>query len=476
MVYAYYVLNGQESKGEIMKNFKKISATALAMLAVSASLAGAADNALSVTASADDVKYNEGDFNYSVNEDGETVTVRGYVGKDTEAVIPSTLGGKKVTEIGYSAFGGHYTYSSSLESVVIPEGVTVINEMAFDRSPGIKNITLPNSLATIGKKAFAETSLTDVTIPDNVTTIGDDIFCACSSIASITVGENNKNFRSIDGILFNSDMTELICYPYAKENESYEIPDGVTTIRTGAVSCMSLKSITMPKSVTTVCSEGFAGSISLETVNYGGSKSDWEAIRIDDYYNDCLTDAKIICTDGVFNESEPATSAPAESTVVPGDTGADEDKQETISATLKSVDSENGLSGEQLEKQLFGDSGWTWQQVEKIEFASDKLFSVQYTAADGTNKTLGEQTAARAEDDGIWNTEWTFDTSLMSKDKPFVKLIAKDGTADITAKLYIKKDAEKPSNSDQKSTGIALATAPAVLAASAVVAVSKKRK
>lgn len=108
MVYAYYVLNGQESEGEIMKNFKKISATALAMLAVSASLAGAADNALSVTASADDVKYNEGDFNYSVNEDGETVTVRGYVGKDTEAVIPSTLGGKKVTEIGYSAFGGHY--------------------------------------------------------------------------------------------------------------------------------------------------------------------------------------------------------------------------------------------------------------------------------------------------------------------------------------------------------------------------------
>ena len=104
------------------------------------------------------------------------------------------------------------------------------------------------------------------------------------------------------------------------------------------------------------------------------------------------------------------------------------------------------------------------------------MFSVQYTAADGTNKTLGEQTAARAEDDGIWNTEWTFDTSLMSKDKPFVKLIAKDGTADITAKLYIKKDAEKPSNSDQKSTGIALATAPAVLAASAVVAVSKKRK
>ena len=64
----------------------------------------------------------------------------------------------------------------------------------------------------------------------------------------------------------------------------------------------------------------------------------------------------------------------------------------------------------------------------------------------------------------------------MSKEKPFVKLIAKDGTADITAKVYIKMNAEKPSNSDQKPTGIALAIAPVVLAAGAVIMISKKRK
>lgn len=461
-----------------MKMRKMTAAALAAVIAVSAPLAGAASNALSVTASADDVKYIEGDFKYSVNEDGETVAVRGYVGKDTEAVIPSTLGGKRVTKIGSSAFGGYYAYSSALESVVIPEGVTVIDEMAFDRSPAIKKITLPNSLTTIGKHAFAETSLTNVTIPDNVTTIGDDIFCACSSLTTIAVSENNKNFRAIDGVLYSGDMSKLICYPYAKENESYEIPDGVTTICVGAVSCISLKSVTMPKSVTTVCSEGFAGSISLETVNYGGSKSDWEAIEIDDFYNDCLTDSKIICTDGVINGSDSEASEPTTSTETPGDTGTpgSSDKQETIAATLKGVDSKDGLSGAALEKQIFGDSGWTWGQVEKIEFVSDKLFSVQYTAADGSTKTLGEKTDERAEDDGIWNTAWTLDTSLMSKDKPSAKLIAKDGTADITAKVYIKKDAQKPSNGDQKPTGIALAIAPVVLAAGAVIAISKKRK
>ncbi len=179
------------------------------------------------------------------------------------------------------------------------------------------------------------------------------------------------------------------------------------------------------------------------------------------------------------NLNAPAESDPTESTGVPGDTDKtsdSEDKQETIDVTLKNVDSKNGIEGEALDKLLFGDSGWTWGQVEKIEFTSDKLFSVQYTAADGSTKTLSEQTAARAEDDGIWNTAWTLDTSLMSKEKPFVKLIAKDGTADITAKVYIKMNAEKPSNSDQKPTGIALAIAPVVLAAGAVIVISKKRK
>lgn len=176
-------------------------------------------------------------------------------------------------------------------------------------------------------------------------------------------------------------------------------------------------------------------------------------------------------------------NAPETSTPTPGGTDpvsepdSSTNEPTVLEATLKNVDSENGLSGEQLDKQLFGDSGWTWAQVEKIVFTSDSLFSVQYTAVDGSTKTLGEKPAQRAEDDGIWNTEWTLDTSLMSKDKNFVKLIAKDGTADIKATIYIKKDASKPSTgSDQADTGIALAIAPIAFAASAVIVASKKKK
>lgn len=179
------------------------------------------------------------------------------------------------------------------------------------------------------------------------------------------------------------------------------------------------------------------------------------------------------------NLNAPAESDPTESTGVPGDTDKtsdSEDKQETIDVTLKNVDSKNGIEGEALDKLLFGDSGWTWGQVEKIEFSSEELFSVQYKNDNGDWVKLGDEVAARAAADGIWNTTWTLNTSEMAKDNKYAKVIAKDGTADITVKIYINKDAEKPSDgSDQKSTGIALAIAPVVLTASAVIVISKKR-
>lgn len=129
-----------------------------------------------------------------------------------------------------------------------------------------------------------------------------------------------------------------------------------------------------------------------------------------------------------------------------------------------------------LDERLFGDSGWTWGQVEKIEFSSEELFSVQYKNDNGDWVKLGDEAAARTAADGIWNTAWTLDTSEMAKDNKYAKVIAKDGTADITAKVYIKKDAQKPVNGDQKPTGVALAIAPVVLAAGAVIVISKKRK
>lgn len=524
-----------------MKMRKMTAAALAAVLTVSAPLVGMANNALSVVASAEDI-LTEGDYDYTVNEDGQTVIITRYNGEDAVVTIPAAIDGKAVTKIGDSAFSlctslksiaipdsvtsigitafrGCYVLTSvtisgsvteigsgafmecqSLTSVTIPEGVTSIGDAAFNCCYSLESVTIPNSVTHIGSGAFQTcTSLKNVTIPEKVA-ISYSIFSGCTSLEKIEVNSNNINLCSVDGVLYNKDKTQLICYPAGKKGTAYTIPDGVTTIKEATFyGNRSLNSITIPDSVTKIERNAFQDSISLteitipntvtsievytfenctslKNVKFVGTKEEWDKVTVDEH-NDSLKNAAITFTDSTTSDpttSEPTSSDPTTSSAVPGDTDKPAE-QETLDATLKNVDSKDGLSGASLEKQLFGDSGWTWGQVEKVEFTSDKLFSVQYTAADGSTKTLGE-TAARAENDGIWNTAWTLDTSLMSKDKPSVKLIAKDGTADITAKVYIKKDAQKPSNSDQKNTGIALAIAPIVLAASVVIVASKKRK
>ena len=65
--------------------------------------------------------------------------------------IPATLGGVKVTRIGWEAFRN----CKGLTSVTIPEGVTYIDFNAFSHC-GLKSVTLPSSLKVIGWAAFGK--------------------------------------------------------------------------------------------------------------------------------------------------------------------------------------------------------------------------------------------------------------------------------------------------------------------------------
>jgi len=134
--------------------------------------------------------------------------------------------GNNVTDIGYSAF----YRCTSLTSVIIPDSVTYIGECSFDSCTNLTSVTIGNSVTIIEASAFSGCkNLVSVNIPDSVTSFSSYAFDGCTSLAVINVGSGNTKYSSIDGVLYNKDITNLIIYPYGKTG-SYSIPDSVIYI------------------------------------------------------------------------------------------------------------------------------------------------------------------------------------------------------------------------------------------------------
>ena len=131
----------------------------------------------------------------------------------------------------------------------------------------MKNYTVSNDVTNIEEAAFCGCpGLTSVTILNGVTSIEYGAFCDCADLQEIIVSEENANYSSLDGVLFNKDQTVLIQYPQAKSG-SYIIPNSVTCIRDGAFhDCTGLTSITIPNSITEIEDWAFSFCSGLTSV------------------------------------------------------------------------------------------------------------------------------------------------------------------------------------------------------------------
>lgn len=161
---------------------------------------------------------------------------------------------------------GAFSRCTSLQSFVVPENVKTISVFAFDRCANLSSISLSEGLEMIGHHAFARcNSLNEITFPASLKTIDYPILNG-SAIANIYVNENSTRYKSVDGILFNKDLSTLICYPPARSG-SYVIPDSVTRIDGSAFeSCETLEEITIPATVTSIGSYAFWGCTGLSSI------------------------------------------------------------------------------------------------------------------------------------------------------------------------------------------------------------------
>ena len=178
-----------------------------------------------------------------------------------------------VTNIG-NAFAG----CKSIESVVLSNSVTGIDDSAFRNCDSLTSITIPDSVTSIGEGAFSGcTGLTSITIPKSVTKIGVWAFYDCKNLTKVFYEADLESWLKIEGsnsiyvaiwspCWNGSDVTEL--YFNGQLVTEVNIPEGVESIKAGAFAgCSSIKKLSLPKSVKDIGRGAFQECRNLEIIN-----------------------------------------------------------------------------------------------------------------------------------------------------------------------------------------------------------------
>ncbi len=126
-------------------------------------------------------------------------------------------------------------YLDNIMYIVVDEGITSLGWSCFYGLSNVRSVQLPKSLENISRYALGRTALERLSIPENVSTIGEDSFCSCSSLKEIEVDKNNTEFCIDDGILYNSDQTNLFYVPAGETRTLLIIPSTVRYIDYDAI-------------------------------------------------------------------------------------------------------------------------------------------------------------------------------------------------------------------------------------------------
>lgn len=180
--------------------------------------------------------------------------------------------------IGARAFSGkHNPY---VESVTVPEGVSVIKAQAFLQSKNLRTVILPTS-GNIGLSynVFKGcTRLREVVNSEHINSIGALAFADCTALQKIEFGKDLHrigegafaNCRALTSVALPSSLREIGdgVFVGCQELAFYTAPDTLPNLSEEMfLDCVSLREVVIPAAVSVIPKSAFEGCISLREVN-----------------------------------------------------------------------------------------------------------------------------------------------------------------------------------------------------------------
>ena len=230
---------------------------------------------------------------FTLNNDGTGYIVSNYSGTLKSVVIPPYYNDLPVVGISSDAFA----YNTSLESIVIPEGVTRLESYTFNGCSSLKSVTLPDRLVEICCAAFYEcNSLTSITLPFIGFSANDNDYSYLGHIFGANGYYDNENYVPTSlktvvitgGYIANyafygcSNITEVTlpqnitrignnAFQYCYKLKTVNIPESVVTIGESAFyDCDAINNVTIPEGVTSIGSNAFYSCDALSSIDIPG--------------------------------------------------------------------------------------------------------------------------------------------------------------------------------------------------------------
>lgn len=229
----------------------------------------------------------------------------------TQAKVKTTIKNGVCTVSGKGAMTDDTSYNKKIKKVIIKDGVTSLPEEAFAGCLKLKEISIADSVKSIGACAFMQTDLREITIPNSVKKLGNSVLSSCKKLTkvkmpgnvkiiygsdeyfpvfqfdvdspvktieltsslnleifmylsaeNIVVSKNDPKYTSIDGLLYTKDGKSLVRIPNLRKKAV--IADDCEEFCTTAVEwagddngdpymgCEDLKTIVLPESILTI--------------------------------------------------------------------------------------------------------------------------------------------------------------------------------------------------------------------------------